>query len=62
MKWCKIEWIDIETGEILNTKDMKLRNYRLIKEECVKQQFYHTWYKKIIRYVKITAIQKKLEL
>lgn len=60
MKWAAIEWIDIETGEILKTKDMKNRNYTIIEEVKTKQEFYHQWYKKITRYVKINAIQQEL--
>lgn len=60
MKWAAIEWIDVETGEILKTKEMKNRSYVIIKEEKIKVTWYKEEYKKIIRYVKINAIQQEL--
>lgn len=60
MKWAPTEYIDVETGEILKSKDVKNMAYIVVEEKRTKQQFYYNWYNKITKYIKITAKQQEL--
>lgn len=60
MKWTKSEYIDIETGEILNFKEIKNHQYEIIKKETKILKDKWNVYKKTINYIRIGARQRTI--